>query len=92
MQNTGLQLTIQKPLWHFRLYSGVGIPLLGSDTNRTLPFFKQYIGGGSNSMRGWPLRGIGIGGKAMTPYGLAAALMTEQVICRLKAIWNSVMT
>ena len=53
----------------FRLYSGVGIPLLGSDSNRTLPFFKQYIGGGSNSMRGWPLRGIGIGGKAMTPYG-----------------------
>lgn len=53
----------------FRMYAGVGIPLLGSDSNRTLPFFKQYFGGGSNSMRGWPLRGIGIGGKAMPAYG-----------------------
>ena len=52
-----------------RLYAGVGIPLLGSDSNRTLPFFKQYLGGGSNSMRGWPIRGIGVGGQAMTAYG-----------------------
>ncbi|MEO6490605.1 MAG: BamA/TamA family outer membrane protein [Ferruginibacter sp.] len=52
----------------FRFYTGVGIPLLGSDSNRTLPFFKQYFGGGSNSMRGWPIRGIGIGGQAMAPY------------------------
>jgi len=53
----------------FRMYAGVGIPLLGSDSNRTLPFFKQYYGGGSNSMRGWPLRGIGVGGKSMAAYG-----------------------
>jgi len=53
----------------FRFYTGVGIPLLGSDTNRTLPFFKQYLGGGANSMRGWPIRGIGVGGQAMAPYG-----------------------
>lgn len=52
----------------FRLYAGVGVPLLGSDTNRTLPFFKQFIGGGSNSMRGWPIRGIGVGGQALAPY------------------------
>jgi len=52
----------------FRLYGGVGIPLLGSDTNRTLPFFKQFIGGGSNSMRGWPIRGIGVGGQPLAPY------------------------
>lgn len=52
----------------FRLYGGVGIPLLGSDKNKTLPFFKQYIGGGSNSMRGWPIRGIGIGGQPLAPF------------------------
>lgn len=49
----------------FRLHAGVGIPL-GKDT--TLPFFKQYSGGGSNSMRGWPIRGIGIGGQPMQPF------------------------
>ena len=36
----------------FRAFAGVGIPLSNSDT--TLPFFKQYFGGGPNSMRGWP--------------------------------------
>ncbi len=46
----------------FRMFVGVGIPL-GKDT--TLPFFKQYFGGGSNSMRGWPVRGIGLGGQKL---------------------------
>jgi len=50
----------------FRLFSGVGIPLSKSDT--TLPFFKQYFGGGPNSMRGWPVRGIGVGGQKLLPY------------------------
>jgi hypothetical protein len=50
----------------FRAFAGVGIPLSKSDT--TLPFFKQYFGGGPNSMRGWPVRGIGIGGQALAPY------------------------
>jgi outer membrane protein insertion porin family len=50
----------------FRGFAGVGIPLSRSDT--TLPFFKQYFGGGPNSMRGWPVRGIGVGGQALAPY------------------------
>ncbi len=50
----------------FRLFAGVGVPLSKTDT--TLPFFKQYFGGGPNSMRGWPVRGIGIGGQAMAPF------------------------
>jgi len=50
----------------FRLFGGVGIPLSKSDT--TLPFFKQYFGGGPNSMRGWPVRGIGIGSQPLSPY------------------------
>ncbi len=55
-----------KSAWAFRLFAGVGIPLTKSDT--TLPFFKQYFGGGPNSMRGWPVRGIGIGGQKLTPF------------------------
>ncbi|MGN6602625.1 MAG: BamA/TamA family outer membrane protein [Ginsengibacter sp.] len=47
-------------------FAGVGIPLSKSDT--TLPFFKQYFGGGPNSMRGWPVRGIGVGGQPLAPY------------------------
>ncbi|MGN6194164.1 MAG: BamA/TamA family outer membrane protein [Ginsengibacter sp.] len=50
----------------FRAFAGVGIPLSKNDT--TLPFFKQYFGGGPNSMRGWPVRGIGVGGQQLAPY------------------------
>lgn len=50
----------------FRTFTGVGIPLTKNDT--TLPFFKQYFGGGPNSMRGWPVRGIGVGGQQLAPY------------------------
>jgi outer membrane protein insertion porin family len=46
-------------------FLGLGIPM-GGDT--TLPFFKQYFGGGSNSMRGWPVRGIGRGSQPLAPY------------------------
>ena len=51
----------------FRAFAGVGIPLSKTDT--TLPFFKQYYGGGPNSMRGWPVRGVGVGGQPLAPYG-----------------------
>lgn len=61
-------VTYSKTAVALRLYGGVGVPLLGSDTNRRLPFFKQFVGGGSNSMRGWPIRGIGVGGQALAPY------------------------
>lgn len=50
----------------FRIFGGVGIPLSKADT--TLPFFKQYFGGGPNSMRGWPVRGIGVGSQKLLPY------------------------
>ncbi len=46
----------------FRAFLGVGVPLENNDTS-SLPFFKQYFSGGPNSMRGWPIRGIGPGGK-----------------------------
>lgn len=49
-------------------FLGIGVPLLGIDKNKTLPLFKQYFAGGSNSMRAWPVRGIGPGGNALIPY------------------------
>ena len=49
----------------FKLFAGVGVPLRGDSS---LPFFKQYYGGGSNSMRGWPIRGIGRGSQKLIPF------------------------
>ncbi|HMG82532.1 MAG TPA: BamA/TamA family outer membrane protein [Ferruginibacter sp.] len=49
----------------FHLFAGVGVPL-GHDS--TLPFFKQYYSGGSNSMRGWGIRGIGPGARPLANY------------------------
>lgn len=57
-------VTKSKTAVAFRAFAGVGIPLFRD----SLPFFKQFFGGGSNSMRGWPLRGIGIGGQKLIPY------------------------
>ncbi len=56
----------QKSSSIFRAFAGVGIPIGESET--TLPFFKQYFSGGANSMRGWPVRGIGPGAKPLAAY------------------------
>lgn len=48
----------------FRVFLGVGVPLENNDS-ASLPFFKQYYEGGPNSMRGWPIRGIGPGAKPL---------------------------
>lgn len=55
-----------KSAFVFRMFGGVGI---AARQDTTLPFFKQYFGGGSSSMRGWPVRGIGRGSQPLTPYG-----------------------
>jgi len=55
-----------KSAFVFRAFAGVGI---ASKKDTTLPFFKQYYGGGSASMRGWPIRGIGRGSQPLAPYG-----------------------
>jgi outer membrane protein insertion porin family len=48
----------------FRLFGGVGFAYGDSSTlvkEKTLPFFKQYIAGGPNSMRAWQVRQLGWG-------------------------------
>lgn len=54
----GIRLT--KSSVHYRLYAGVGWDL-SSTANGTLPFFKQFVAGGNNSMRAWGLRQLGLG-------------------------------
>ncbi|MEJ7626289.1 MAG: BamA/TamA family outer membrane protein [Ferruginibacter sp.] len=58
-------VSYRKTALAIRGFIGVGAAF-GKDT--TLPFFKQYFGGGSNSMRGWPVRGIGRGSQKLVEY------------------------
>ena len=54
---------IRRTEFAWRLFGGVGYEL-PSDRNRNnkwLPFFRQYYGGGANSMRAWALRKLGPG-------------------------------
>jgi hypothetical protein len=55
-----------KSAFVFRIFGGIGFAY-SKDT--TQPCFKQYFGGGANSMRGWPVRGIGRGSQPLAPYG-----------------------
>jgi outer membrane translocation and assembly module TamA len=45
---------------HYRLYGGVGWDVSGTP-GATLPFFRQFVAGGNNSMRAWGLRQLGLG-------------------------------
>jgi hypothetical protein len=55
-------ISYRKTALAFRAFAGVGYNY-GKDAKfgKTLPFFKQYVGGGPNSMRAWGLRLIGLG-------------------------------
>lgn len=43
----------------YRLFAGVGYPY---GNMKSLPFEKRYFVGGANSIRAWPVRGLGPGG------------------------------
>lgn len=42
----------------YRMFAGVGLPYGNLDV---LPFEKRYFSGGANSVRAWPVRGLGPG-------------------------------
>jgi outer membrane protein assembly factor BamA len=55
---------IRRSAFAWRIFSGIGygLPTSSLDSNNFyLPFFKQYVAGGANSMRGWGLRRLGPG-------------------------------
>lgn len=50
-----------------RGYAGFGYNLKNKGENgKVLPFFKQFIAGGPNSMRGWQLRQLGLGSSLLS--------------------------
>ncbi len=50
---------------HYRFYGGVGWDISGSP-GATLPFFRQFVAGGNNSMRAWRLRQLGLGNSLLS--------------------------
>lgn len=56
-------VTHKNSSFHFRFFAGGGVAFSTASKKGqvTLPFFKSYIAGGPNSMRGWPIRKLGIG-------------------------------
>jgi hypothetical protein len=53
--------------WACRSYLGLGYNF-GNDPRfgKTLPFFKQFVAGGPNSMRAWTLRQLGLGSSLLS--------------------------
>ncbi|HWB24764.1 MAG TPA: BamA/TamA family outer membrane protein [Chitinophagaceae bacterium] len=48
--------------WATRFFAGVGLNYSNNSSfGTTMPFFKQFIAGGPNSMRAWALRQLGLG-------------------------------
>ncbi|CAN5490606.1 hypothetical protein BH10BAC2_BH10BAC2_12050 [soil metagenome] len=55
-------ISYRKTALAFRAFGGVGYNYGKNEKfGKTLPFFKQYVGGGPYSMRAWGLRLIGLG-------------------------------
>jgi outer membrane protein insertion porin family len=60
------KINLNKTTWVLRGIVGAGFNF--ADT-ASMPFFKQFTGGGPNSMRAWPLRSIGPGSRPLDPRG-----------------------
>ncbi len=59
--------TVNNRSFAARAFLGAGYNY-GNDPRfgKTLPFFKQFIAGGPNSMRAWPLRQLGLGSSLLS--------------------------
>lgn len=49
-----------------RAFVGIGNSIGKGEFGNSLPFFKQYIAGGPNSMRAWNLRQLGLGSSLLS--------------------------
>ncbi|HET9056168.1 MAG TPA: BamA/TamA family outer membrane protein [Chitinophagaceae bacterium] len=69
-------INLKKSAWVFRTFVAVGSPIRGDSG---LPFFKQYFGGGPNSMRAWPIRTLGQGGAPYPIYSPGVNRFNDRV-------------
>lgn len=61
----GIRFAQKRASLHYRLYGGVGWDISGV-SGATLPFFRQFVAGGNNSMRAWGLRQLGLGNSLLS--------------------------
>ena len=47
--------------WNYRFFGGVGVARDNGSWRVTMPYFRQFVAGGANSMRAWRLRQLGLG-------------------------------
>lgn len=60
-------ISLHKTTLAMRAFIGIGYNYIVSDAlGKTLPFYKQYFGGGPNSMRAWGLRQLGLGSSLLS--------------------------
>lgn len=60
-------IPLRKSEWAFRQFAGIGYNFSNHPVNgKTLPFFKQFVAGGPNSMRAWNLRRLGLGSSLLS--------------------------
>jgi len=63
-------ISYRKSSLALRAFGGIGYNYGNSERfGKTLPFFKQFVGGGPNSMRAWGLRLIGLGSSVFSDTG-----------------------
>ncbi len=63
-------VTLRKTSLAMRAFGGIGYNYGKSERfGQTLPFFKQFVGGGPNSMRAWGLRLLGLGSSVFSDTG-----------------------
>ena len=54
--------SFRKTALAYRFFGGIGYNYSNDPkVGQSLPFFKQFVAGGPNSMRAWPLRQLGLG-------------------------------
>ncbi len=59
--------SFRKTGFAWRVFGGIGYNYSKDQVlGQSLPFFKQYIGGGPNSMRAWNIRQIGLGSSLLS--------------------------
>ncbi len=72
----------------YRFFGGVGVPY---GNLKVLPFEKRYFAGGANSVRAWPVRGLGPGSfkeEVLSYYNQTADIKIEfNVEYRFKLFW-----
>ena len=59
--------SFRKTAFAYRFFGGIGYNYSNDPkVGQSLPFFKQFVAGGPNSMRAWPLRQLGLGSSLLS--------------------------